>query len=141
MYKKALREKLEEIFKFQQCEFGMPIESKTQNCAWIMPEPANLSFSGDKRTCFVSGEIVVVNPPERMPLGRLYEKYQLAKESKPGTFRITTAITEGFDYGATQLTAQKFGFIFEYSEQYNPPKPLSGLRWLWNHITQGNNNG
>ncbi len=139
MYKKALTKKIKGIFGFTQVIYGTPVGTKTQNCAWVIPDSPTESIIGDKRTFFVTGEIVVINPMESMPVGRLYEKYQLSKDKSPGVFRITSRISEGFDRGANQLTAHKFDFMFEITEQYNPPKKLKGLRWIYNIIGKKKN--
>lgn len=138
MYKKPLTTKIKGIFGVSRVIFGPPTGTKTQNCFWVIPNPVTESIIGDQRTFFVTGEIVIINPLDSMPVGRLYEKYQLSKDKNPGTFYITSRITEGFDHGANQLTAHKFDFMFEITEQYNPPKALKGLRWIYKII--GNKN-
>ncbi len=137
-YKKALEDKICSVFNLKKVVWGIPVGAKTQNCAWIIPEPVTESTVGDQRTFFVSGEIMIINPLGKMPLGRLYEKYQLARKKTPGTFVITTKIQEGFDHGDNQLTAQKFGFVFEFTEQYNPPKKMKGIQWIYNIIGKQN---
>lgn len=138
-YKKALTDKIKGTFGLSQVVFGLPTGTKTQNCAWVMPNPATESIAGDRRTFFVTGEIIIINPIGVMPVGRLYEKYALSKDKSPGIFRITSRITEGFEHGANQLTAHKFDFLFEITEQYNPPKKMKGLRWIYKKII-GNKN-
>ncbi len=138
-YKKALAAKIKGIFGLSQVVFGVPTGTKTQNCAWVLPNPTTESISGDRRTCFVTGEIIIINPLDVMPVGRLYEKYALSKDRHQGVFRITSRITEGFEHGANQLTAHKFDFIFEITEQYNPPKKMKGLRWIYKIIGKEKN--